>query len=138
MGRPGRPGTHTRSSASARTALALVCGTLSPDLALLWRASVHRFDIEHTPRFVKQRLGWATARLRTPQQMDTWIWIVVVAYTQLRLAQTLIVDRKLPWELARPPNSLTPLRRRPGRPKGRLSTPAPRCPAVKAADARAA
>ena len=136
-------------------------GPSPPDLALLWRAYVHRFDIEHTLRFVKQRLGWATARLRTPQQMDTWTWIVVVAYTQLRLARTLIVDRKLPWELARPPNSLTPLRvqrgfgalvaaigtpasapkpsgRSPGRPKGRLSTPAPRCPAVKAADARAA
>jgi hypothetical protein len=29
-----------------------------PDPAALWRAHVHRFDVEHTLHFVKERLGW--------------------------------------------------------------------------------
>jgi len=29
-----------------------------PDLNLLWRAYIRRFDLEHTFRFLKQTLGW--------------------------------------------------------------------------------
>ena len=32
-----------------------------PDLDLIWRAYLHRFDIEHTYRFAKHSLGWDTA-----------------------------------------------------------------------------
>ncbi len=136
-------------------------GPGDPDPALLWRAYIHRFDLEHTLRFVKQRLGWQGARVRTPVQMDTWTWVVVAAYAQLRLARGMVDDCRLPWERPRPPNKLTPLRvsrgfgalasmlgtpanapkpcgRGPGRPKGRRSTPATRFPALKAAVARAA
>jgi len=33
-------------------------GPGSPDLAIIWRAYVHRFDLEHTLRFFKQTLNW--------------------------------------------------------------------------------
>jgi hypothetical protein len=136
-------------------------GPEPPDPALLWRAYVHRFDVEHTLRFCKERLGGDRARVRTPEQMDRWTWVILAAYAQLRLARGLIADRRLPWERPRPPEQLTPWRvlrgfsdlvlvlgtparapqpcgRSPGRPKGSCSGPAPRFPALKAAVARAA
>jgi hypothetical protein len=57
------------------------------DLDFLWRASVRRFDLEHTFRFLKQALGWQTLRARHPEQADLWTWLVLAAYTQLRLAR---------------------------------------------------
>jgi len=125
-----------------------------PDLDLLWRAYIRRFDLEHTLRFVKQTLGWTTPRVRHPEQADRWTWLVVVAYTQLRLARARAADQRLPWERPRPPGRLSPLRvrrgfpklllslgtpvnapkpcgRSPGRPKGSRSGPAPRYPAIK-------
>ena len=33
-----------------------------PDLDLLWRAYIRRFELEHTFRFLKQTLGWTTPR----------------------------------------------------------------------------
>lgn len=127
-----------------------------PDLDLLWRAYVRRFDLEHTFRFIKQTLGWHTLRVRHPEQADRWTWLVLAAYTQLRLARALVADRRLPWERPHPPGRLTPNRvrravpalllalgtpaaapqpcgRSPGRPKGRRSGPAPRHPAIKKA-----
>ena len=38
-------------------------GAGEPDLDLLWRAYVRRFDLEHTFRFLKQTLGWTTPRV---------------------------------------------------------------------------
>ena len=129
-------------------------GDGAPDLDLLWRAYVRRFDLEHTLRFCKQTLGWTTPRVRFPEQADRWTWLVVAAYTQLRLARPLAADRRLPWERPLEPARLTPCRvrrtvsallptlgtpasapkpcgRSPGRPRGRRSGPAPRFPALK-------
>jgi hypothetical protein len=126
------------------------------DLDLAWRAYVRRFDLEHTLRFCKQTLGWATPRVRHPEQADRWTWLVVAAHAQLRLARAVVADRRLPWERRLPPGRLTPCRvrrafpallcalgspaarpkpvgRSPGRPRGRLSGPAPRRPALKKA-----
>jgi hypothetical protein len=123
---------------------------------LLWRAYVRRFDSEHTFRFLKQTLGWHTLRVRHPEQADRWTWLVLAAYTRLRLARALVADRRLPWERPHPPGRLTPNRvrravpalllalgsparvpqpcgRSPGRPKGHRSGPAPRHPASKKA-----
>ena len=58
-----------------------------PDLELCLHAYLHRFDIEHTYRFVKSTLGWTTPSLRTPEQADRWTWLIVGAYTQLRIAR---------------------------------------------------
>src|SRR5215218_4860523 len=116
----------------------------APDLGLLWRAYARRFDLEHTFRFLKQSMGWSTPRVRHPEQADRWTWLVLAAYTQLRLARSCVADRRLPWERRYDERRLTPLRvrrvvsallvelgtpakppkpcgRSPGRPKGRLS-----------------
>jgi hypothetical protein len=131
-------------------------GPGEPNLDLLWRAYVRRFDLEHTFRFFKQTLGWTTPRVRHPEQADLWSWLVVAAYTQLRLARPCVADRRLPWERRYTPGYLTPVRvrrvvsallpelgtpakppkpcgRSPGRPKGRLSGRARRYPAIKKA-----
>jgi hypothetical protein len=129
-------------------------GPGTPDLALLWRADAHRFDLEHTRRFAKQTLQWVLPRVRLPEQADRWTALVVVAYTQLRLARACVQDRRLPWEPPFAPERLTPYRvrrafsallanlgspanppkpcgRSPGRPKARRSGPAPRYPTFK-------
>jgi Transposase DDE domain len=127
---------------------------LQLDLDLAWRAYIRRFDLEHTVRFAKQTLGWTTPRPRHPEQADRWTWLVLAAYTQLRLAQAVTADARLPWERPRPAGRLTPGRvrrgfpqllaalgspaaapkpagRSPGRPKGRRCGPAARYPAIK-------
>jgi hypothetical protein len=126
----------------------------APDLELLWRAYVRRFDLEHTFRFLKQILGWSAPRVRHPQQADRWTWLILAAFAQLRLARGCVADRRLPWERRYDPGRLTPVRvhravsallghlgtpakppkpcgRSPGRPKGRLSGRTKRYPALK-------
>jgi hypothetical protein len=132
-------------------------GSGDPDLSLLWRAYVRRFDLEHTFRFLfklKQTLGWTTPRVRHPEQADRWTWLVAIGYTELRLARPVVREQRLPWERAPANGTLTPYRvrrafaqllpvlgtaarppqpcgRSPGRLKGHRSGPAPRCPALK-------
>jgi len=126
------------------------------DLDICWRAYLRRFDIEHTFRFLKNTLGWTTPSVRTPEQADRWTWLVIAAYTQLRLARTLVEDQRLPWERQRKPGRLTPARVRrgfrrlaptlgtpasapksstpgPGRPKGTRRERRTRYPAIKKA-----
>jgi hypothetical protein len=128
----------------------------APDLDLMWRSYVRRFDLEHTFRFLKQSMGWTTPRVRHPEQADRWSWLVVAAYTQLRLARACVADLRLPWErrydtgkltpvgvhrvvssllveLGTPAKAPKPCGRSPGRPKGRLSGRAKRYPAIKTA-----
>src|SRR5262249_12793867 len=92
--------------------------------------------------------------LRTPEQAQRWSWLVLAAYTQLRLAQRVVGDHRLRWQPPLPADKMTPGRVRagfghlvptlhtptrgpksltpgPGRPKGRKSTPATRYPPVK-------
>jgi hypothetical protein len=120
------------------------------DVDRLWQAFLRRFDIEHTFRLLKQTLGWTCPKIRTPQAADRWTWIMLAAYTQLRLARPLAADLRHPWEQPAPPQRLTPARVRrgfrhlraqttrpasapkpshpgPGRPAGRRNThPTPR------------
>lgn len=131
-------------------------GEGEPDLDLLWRSYIRRFDLEHAIKLFKGTLGWTTPRVRHPEQADRWTWLILAAYAQLRLARGIVADRRLPWERPLPARSLTPTRvlrgfatllpslgtparepkprgRSPGRPKGSLSGPARRYPAVKKA-----
>jgi hypothetical protein len=124
-----------------------------PNLDRAWRAYVRRFDVEHTFRFLKQTLNWTLPRVRHPEQADRWTWLVVLAYTQLRLARPLAVDQPLPWQRPQPAGKLTPERvrrgfstlllrlpilactpkpcgRSPGRPKGKRSGRATRYAAI--------
>jgi hypothetical protein len=125
-----------------------------PDLDLLWKAYCRRFDIEHFVKFLKGSLGWTTPRVRHPEQADRWTWLVLAAYTQLRLARGNVADLRLPWEKPLASQLLTPNRvlrnfasllpvlgtparapkprgRSPGRPRGSATGPARRYPAVK-------
>ena len=127
---------------------------VTPDLGLLWQAYVGCFDLEHTSRFLKRTLGWTAPRFRHPEQTDRWTWLVVGAFTRLRLARACVEDQRLPWERRYDPGRLTPIRvhrvvsshlaelgtlakppkpcgRSPGRPKGRLSGRAKCYPVVK-------
>ena len=129
-------------------------GPGQPDLELCLHAYLHRFDLEHTYRFVKNTLGWTTPSLCTPEQADRWTWTVVAAYTQLRIARGIVDDLRLPWERPRDPDKLTPGRVRrgfpslraaigtpanppksqkpgPGRPKGTRRPPRTRYPVIK-------
>jgi hypothetical protein len=81
---------------------------------LLWQAFLRRFDIEHTFRMLKQTLGWTSPKLRDPHAADRWTWLVLAAYTQLRLARTAVADLRRPWERPAPPERLTPARVRRG------------------------
>ena len=97
-----------------------------PDLARVWRASVHRFDLEHTFRFAKESLRWTAPRVRHPTQADRWPALVVLASTQLRLAQAAVADQRLPWERPLRQERLTPgrVRRQFCQLRVRLGTPA--------------
>lgn len=127
-------------------------GPQPPDLDVCWRGYLRRFDMEHTFRLIKSELGWTAPRLRSPEQAQRWTWLVIAAYTQLRLACWLAPDLRRPWEKrARPGRGLSPHRVRrgfrhlrervgtparlpkrtgpgPGRPRGSRSRPAPRHP----------
>lgn len=119
-------------------------------------AYLRRFDIEHTFRFIKTTLGWTTPSVATPEQADTWTWLTLAAYTQLRLARPLVADHRLPWEHPAEPHKLSPARVRrgfralgptidtparppkpsragPGRPTGTRRPPRTRHPAIKKA-----
>ncbi|WP_285754135.1 transposase, partial [Lentzea sp. NBRC 105346] len=121
------------------------------DLDQAWRAYLHRFDIEHLFRFLKQHLGWTTPRLRTPEQATRWSWLITAAYATLAAARDIVSDLRLPWErpgllspcrvrrgfralqplLGTPAKPRQPIRPGPGRPPGHTTTPAPRHPVIR-------
>jgi hypothetical protein len=129
-----------------------------PDVALLWKAYLRRFDQEHFHRFAKVHLGMDNARLLSAQAADRWIALVVAGYAQLRLAAALVADQPRPWQRATAPGTLpTPCRTRaafrrlradlgtpagtakttrpgPGRPPGRRNRPKPRQPVYRKSD----
>ncbi|WBB47804.1 transposase [Verrucosispora sp. WMMA2044] len=84
------------------------------DVDRLWQTFLRRFDIEHTFRLFKQTLGWTCPKIRTPQAADRWTWLILAAYTQLRLARTAAADLRRPWEKPAPPQRLPPARVRRG------------------------
>jgi hypothetical protein len=73
-------------------------GVTAVDVDRRWQAFLRRFDLEHTFRLFKQTLGWTVPRIRAPQAADRWTWLVIAAYTQLRLARPLAADLRRPWE----------------------------------------
>ena len=84
------------------------------EVTVLWQAFLRRFDLEHTFRFLKQVLGWDTPKLRDPAAADRWTWLIIAAYTQLRLAAGIAADLRLPWQRPQPPGTMTPARVRRG------------------------
>jgi hypothetical protein len=97
----------------------------------VWQMFLRRFDVEHTFRFLKHTLGWVTPRVRAPEAADRWTWLMVAAYVQLRLARSVVEDRRRPWE-RKPSRSgrLSPVRIRRGfravRPRAAMPASAPK------------
>ncbi|WP_243754529.1 NF041680 family putative transposase [Labedaea rhizosphaerae] len=89
--------------------------SLTPaEVDLAWQAFLRCFDIEDTFRMLKQTLGWTTPKLRSPQAADRWTWLLITAYTQLRLARDHTADLRRPWEKPQAAQRLTPARVRRG------------------------
>src|SRR5204862_167296 len=68
----------------------------------LWRAYLARFDEEHAFKFAKGTLGLTAAKVRTPQQADRWVRLVMAAFAQLLLARPHAAGLRRPCE-TRPP-----------------------------------
>src|ERR1700704_5032141 len=64
--------------------------------------------LEHAFRFFKQVLGWDPPLLRDPAAADRWTWLIIAAYTQLRLPAPPVTDLRLPWPQPPPPHKMTP------------------------------
>ena len=116
----------------------------------LWHAYLARFDIEHAIRTLKGILGLTAAKVRTPEQADRWVRVLMAAHAQLLLARPLAADLRRPWEkqpdparplapgrvrrgfrnirsgLGTPARVAKPSRPGPGLPKGSSKGPAPR------------
>lgn len=98
-----------------------------PDIDLLWKAYLRRFDQEHFHRFAKVYLGLDAARLLSAEATDRWIALIIAGYAQLRHAAALVADQPRPWHRATAPGVLpTPCRTRSGfrRLRTELGTPA--------------
>ena len=81
----------------------------------------------HAFRFAKGHLGLTAARVRTPEQADRWVRLVMAASAQLLLARPLAADLRRPWEKGPgPARPLPPGRVRRGfaNIRSRLGTPA--------------
>jgi hypothetical protein len=96
------------------------------DLVTVFAAYQRRFDLEHTFRFLKHDLGWTTPAPMLPDTAVRWSWLVLAAYTQLRLARGAAQDLRLPWEKPQPSQTMSPrrVRRDFRRVRGLIGTPA--------------
>jgi hypothetical protein len=123
-----------------------------PDIDLLWKAYLRRFDQEHFHRFAKVYLGLRAAHLTSADATDRWVQLALAAYAQLRIASTLTDDLRRPWHPKPEPGTVaSPYRTRlgfrrlrarlgsptkpakfsrpgPGRPKGSKNRPKAPCP----------
>jgi hypothetical protein len=82
------------------------------DPHMLAYAYRHRFTIEHLHRYCKQDLGWTAYTPLDPAQAERWSWLIMLAYTLIRLTRPLADGYRLPYEKACPPGQATPSRAR--------------------------
>lgn len=101
-------------------------GPLPDDLRDVWHWYQRRFAIEHAFRFLKQDLGWTSARPKSPETADRWTWLLAIALWELWLARSDVVDVRMPWEKPTAPAQLSPGRVRRGMSRllATLGTPA--------------
>lgn len=111
-----------------------------------------RFSHEQGYRLLTQDLLWTRARLRTPEQVERWSWIVACACNLLLVSKQLGQAELRPWEskqrpitpqqvrrvmpsilqqLGTPAHGSKPRGKSPGWRKGRQRAPAPRFAVVK-------
>ncbi len=87
-----------------------MCDTVGMNTSALEPLTRFRQHMYHLSLRRRDVLNWTVPRVRHPQQADRWIWLVVLAYTQLRLARPLVADHRLPWEKPLAERTLTPYR----------------------------
>lgn len=73
-----------------------------------WLWFDHRWPIEPSIRFRKQKLHWTLPNLQTAERCDLWSWLVEAGFWQLYLARDIVRDQPLPWQ--KPLARLTPTR----------------------------
>jgi hypothetical protein len=73
-----------------------------------WLWFDHRWPIEPSIRFRKQKLHLSLPKLQDSARCDRWCWLVETAFWQLHLASSLGADNPLPWQ--KPQVNLTPTR----------------------------
>jgi DDE superfamily endonuclease len=98
-----------------------------PDIDLLWKAYLRRFDQEHFHRFGKVHLGLRSAHLSSAAATDRWVQLALAVYAQLRIASTLTDEIRRPWHPKPTPGSVaSPYQTRLGfrRLRAQLGTPA--------------
>jgi DDE superfamily endonuclease len=98
-----------------------------PDLDLLWKAYLRRFDQEHFHRFTKVYLGLGATHLASAAATDRWVRLALAAYAQLRIASPLAHELRRPWHPKPAPGAISsPYQTRLGfrRLRARLGSPA--------------
>jgi DDE superfamily endonuclease len=98
-----------------------------PDIDLLWKAYLRRFDQKHFHRFGKVYLGLRSAHLSSAAATDRWVHLALAVYAQLRTASTLTDEIRRPWHPKPTPGSVaSPYQTRLGfrRLRAQLGTPA--------------
>jgi hypothetical protein len=101
----------------------LFVGQTLPPLSEIPPLYARRYSLEHGFRVDKQDLLWEKARLRTPEQFETWTRIVACVRNQLYLARELAATRQ-PWERSDRPATPSQVRRAMGAIIRALGTPA--------------
>lgn len=76
------------------------------DAKTIWQAYQHRWPIEPSIRFRKQRLWWTLPQFQLLEAADHWSTLVSLAMWMLYLARPIVQDQPLPWQ--RPQRDLTP------------------------------
>jgi len=76
------------------------------DVTTIWQAYQHRWPIEPSIRFRKQRLWWTLPQFQLLEAADHWSTLVSLAMWMLYLARPIVQDQPLPWQ--RPQRDLTP------------------------------
>jgi hypothetical protein len=82
--------------------------SLEVDDKVIWEAYVHRWPLEPSTRFRKQRLGWITPQFQHKENGDRWSWLVALAVWPLYLSRPIVDDQPLPWQ--KPQTMLPPQR----------------------------
>jgi len=74
----------------------------------IWQAYLHRWPIEPSIRFRKQRLMWTMPQFHIPERGDCWSILVSLALWMLYLARPVVADRPMAWQTKQ--QELTPTR----------------------------
>jgi len=64
----------------------------------LWQAYRHRWPVEPSIRFRKQRLMWTKPQFHDPERGDLWSTLVSLAFWMLYLARPVVADRPMAWQ----------------------------------------